>query len=101
MDDRRADDAPRFRDKLRGYYGEFPRDPIVISLPKGSYVPVFEEDKAILMPPLANNPESTISRDRCNGAGWYSQSVFRLSSLRASRGLCGSTLVQNRPPALF
>jgi Tol biopolymer transport system component len=34
-------DARRLRDKLREYY-EGRSDPIVISLPKGSYVPVFE-----------------------------------------------------------
>ena len=34
-------DARRLRDKLREYY-ETRSDPIVISLPKGSYVPVFE-----------------------------------------------------------
>lgn len=34
-------DARRLRDKLREYY-EDRSDPVVISLPKGSYVPVFE-----------------------------------------------------------
>lgn len=34
-------DARRLRDKLREYY-EGRTDPVVISLPKGSYVPVFE-----------------------------------------------------------
>src|SRR4029079_6647224 len=34
-------DARRLRDKLREYY-ERKSDPIIISLPKGSYVPVFE-----------------------------------------------------------
>ena len=37
-------DARRLRDKLREYYAECPQDPILISLPKGSYVPVFEEN---------------------------------------------------------
>ena len=40
-------DARRLRDKLREYY-ERRSDPIVISLPKGSYVPVF----AANLPPL-------------------------------------------------
>lgn len=44
-------DARRLRDKLREYYAQFPQDPILISLPKGSYVPIFEENPAI--PPLA------------------------------------------------
>src|SRR4029453_16048740 len=34
-------DARRLRDKLREYY-EGRSDPVVISLPKGSYVPIFE-----------------------------------------------------------
>ena len=35
-------DARRLRDKLREYYANRPSDPVVISLPKGSYVPTFE-----------------------------------------------------------
>ena len=35
-------DARRLRDKLREYYASAPHDTIVISVPKGSYVPVFE-----------------------------------------------------------
>ena len=38
-------DARRLRDKLREYY-EGRSEPIVISLPKGSYVPVFEANSA-------------------------------------------------------
>ena len=38
-------DARRLRDKLREYY-EGRSDPIIISLPKGSYVPVFEDNSA-------------------------------------------------------
>src|SRR5262245_36380644 len=38
-------DARRLRDKLREYY-EGRADPVVISLPKGSYVPVFESNGA-------------------------------------------------------
>ena len=38
-------DARRLRDKLREYY-EGRSDPVVISLPKGSYVPVFEANSA-------------------------------------------------------
>jgi hypothetical protein len=37
-------DARRLRDKLREYYAEFPEDPILISLPRGSYVPVFKQN---------------------------------------------------------
>ena len=38
-------DARRLRDKLREYY-EGRSDPVVISLPKGSYVPVFDANAA-------------------------------------------------------
>ena len=38
-------DARRLRDKLREYY-DGRSDPVVISLPKGSYVPVFEANSA-------------------------------------------------------
>jgi Tol biopolymer transport system component len=46
--------ARRLRDKLREYYAEFPDDPIVISLPKGTYVPLFEQNRTIA-PPVATH----------------------------------------------
>ncbi len=49
-------DARRLRDKLREYY-EGRSDPVVISLPKGSYIPVFETNstlaEAAARPPVA------------------------------------------------
>src|SRR5262245_42127738 len=39
-------DARRLRDKLREYYSEFDHDTVIISLPKGAYVPVFEKNSA-------------------------------------------------------
>src|SRR6476646_496747 len=39
-------DARRLRDKLREYYAEFGHDPVIISLPKGTYVPLFEKNSA-------------------------------------------------------
>jgi len=39
-------DARRLRDKLREYYSEFGQEPVVVSLPKGAYVPVFEASAA-------------------------------------------------------
>jgi Tol biopolymer transport system component len=53
-------DARRLRDKLREYYVEFPRDPILISLPKGTYVPLFEENKAAIasVASLLTKPEA-------------------------------------------
>ena len=41
-------DARRLRDKLREYY-QGRSDPIIISLPKGSYAPVFEPNSASII----------------------------------------------------
>ena len=56
-------DARRLRDKLREYYASR-SDPIVISLPKGSYVPVFEGNPKfeIERPPPVAVPASPESR---------------------------------------
>jgi hypothetical protein len=43
-------DARRLRDKLREYYGEATRDPIIITLPKGRYTPAFERNPAVPVP---------------------------------------------------
>jgi Tol biopolymer transport system component len=43
-------DARRLRDKLREYYAEFPRDPIIITLPKGTYQPAFADNLAAQSP---------------------------------------------------
>src|SRR5262249_29618266 len=60
--DRAADpivrvDARRLRDKLREYYAEFPQDPILILLPKGGYVPVFQQNGAAAVPVATKSPE--------------------------------------------
>ena len=50
-------DARRLRDKLREYY-EGRSEPVVISLPKGSYVPQFEANSGLRqMPPLISRPQ--------------------------------------------
>lgn len=49
-------DARRLRDKLREYYSEFHRDAVIISLPKGTYVPLFEKNSAA--PSLVHFPLS-------------------------------------------
>jgi Tol biopolymer transport system component len=51
-------DARRLRDKLREFY-EGRSDPVVISLPKGSYVPVFERNSA--------SPTHTVRRTALTG----------------------------------
>jgi hypothetical protein len=72
-------DARRLRDKLREYYSESTCDPILITLPKGTYVPVFERNPAL--PPLVVRPfpksEDTTALDgvrptaRRRGARWW------------------------------
>jgi Tol biopolymer transport system component len=47
-------DARRLRDKLREYY-DGRSDPVVISLPKGSYVPAFEANAASTAPSAASS----------------------------------------------
>ena len=54
-------DARRLRDRLREYYAESPGDPVIISLPKGTYVPVFERGNtlsAVVNFPAASPPEA-------------------------------------------
>ena len=57
-------DARRLRDKLREYY-EGKSEPVVISLPKGSYVPLFEANSASPIalthaaPPVPSEPLQT------------------------------------------
>jgi hypothetical protein len=43
-------DARRLRDKLREYYAFAPHDPLIISVPKGSYAPIFQMNGAIAAP---------------------------------------------------
>src|SRR5262249_50929223 len=53
-------DARRLRDRLREYYAESVADPVIISLPKGRYVPVFEKGNtlaAVVEIPVASAPE--------------------------------------------
>jgi Tol biopolymer transport system component len=72
-------DARRLRDKLREYYVEFPQDPIQISLPKGSYVPAFEENGHILSRVSSSPPVPLVPK---------SQWLWRLLSVA---GLIGSS----------
>jgi Tol biopolymer transport system component len=51
-------DARRLRDKLREYYATAPSGGIVISVPKGSYLPVFEPH-AVTRGPLAAAPRAS------------------------------------------
>jgi Tol biopolymer transport system component len=65
-------DARRLRDKLREYYSDFPGDPVLITLPKGSYVPVFKRNPAF--PPLVVRPfpksDDTTALNPVRPAAW-------------------------------
>jgi Tol biopolymer transport system component len=49
-------DARRLRDKLREYYAGALSDPVIISLPKGSYRPLFELNPAVPAPLVPAHP---------------------------------------------
>src|SRR6185503_15955263 len=60
-------DARRLRDKLREYYADAAADPIVISLPKGSYVPAFALNADTIpargqSPAAAEDPPQVVSQ---------------------------------------
>ncbi|MEI9902455.1 MAG: hypothetical protein WDN31_22880 [Hyphomicrobium sp.] len=59
-------EASRLRDKLRAYYArDGALDPILIDVPKGSYVPLIEFRKAIpLGPPLADDAARDVETHR-------------------------------------
>ena len=62
-------DARRLRDKLREYYVGAPTDPVVISLPKGSYVPVFEQGNAARLV-VVPAPEVSVPARRPRMSAW-------------------------------
>jgi len=79
-------DARRLRDKLREYY-EGRSDPVVISLPKGSYVPIFEANAASLThvaPPAHPEPEQTQSLPKLTRAWIAVAAVAIIGALIAS-----------------
>jgi hypothetical protein len=60
-------DARRLRDKLREYYAGADDEPVIISLPKGSYVPTFERG-SVAMPLVLIAETKVLKNDlyRCN-----------------------------------
>ncbi len=84
-------DARRLRDKLREYYAESPHDPILISLPKGAYVPVFVENRIAAVP----HAPFPVSRDRVKIAGstrWIGATVAMSLVLLIGAVLTSSSL---------
>jgi Tol biopolymer transport system component len=69
-------DARRLRDKLREYYASSPHDDVLISVPKGSYTPVFDVNPAAAAPAVITAPlvapavTPVDSRQRSFGRVW-------------------------------
>ena len=82
-------DARRLRDKLREFY-EGRTDSVVISLPKGSYVPVFEEVSAAQAEPAAP-PVVDDRKER--------RSVVHLGRQAAVLGAVALVALVSRPPS--
>jgi Tol biopolymer transport system component len=81
-------DARRLRDKLREYYADS-SDPVVITLPKGSYVPVFERSTTshtdtvhppALTPPVVNRPAIRPTR----AGTWFAALALAATMLTAA-----------------
>jgi Tol biopolymer transport system component len=96
-------DARRLRDKLREYYVERPRDPIVVALPKGAYMPTFQWNEAAAMPkavpvvpaptarPLVSFPSRAVIftviaclAGIATAAAWYITSQIKPQELRVA-----------------
>ena len=73
-------DARRLRDKLREFY-EGRSDPVVISLPKGRYVPLFEENSAT---PSAQSGCSDRPARAASGHEFHAQRDCRSALSRSS-----------------
>ena len=77
-------DARRLRDKLREYY-QGRSDPIIISLPKGSYAPVFEPNSASIIEiesPAA--PTELPERRPFRGAKWVAGAFALIAAVVAA-----------------
>jgi hypothetical protein len=97
-------DARRLRDKLRENYASAPREPVVISVPKGSYMPVFETSQngmpsidTAVQPPVGTR--SGLRHVAPSLRGWIAIAAFVLLGV----GTVGVVIVRNgrsEPPAL-
>jgi Tol biopolymer transport system component len=90
-------DARRLRDKLREYYASAPHDPVVISVPKGSYAPAFE----------TNGHATPAAVDAIRPAPTFKSRVWSIRSAMALFGVCASLAlaigwrsVAAKPPSL-
>ena len=89
-------DARRLRDKLREYYAEFKRDPVIISLPKGSYVPVFEFNSAAPLPFVLTRAEKKDSG--VEGENVHFARRWKWIAIALTAAAAATWLAFNRPP---
>ena len=75
-------DARRLRDKLREYYVAAPGDPVVISVPKGSYTPVFQRQQHRRRTGALRN-RGTDDRAQRRAGGLYEVAVVARGGRRA------------------
>jgi Tol biopolymer transport system component len=81
-------DARRLRDKLREYYASAAADPIVISIRKGSYTPVFEPNAAAVLPLEHQDPGSQPQRDGVEASRrWSPTSIVGAGSVLVVAGV--------------
>jgi Tol biopolymer transport system component len=90
-------DARRLRDKLREYYALAPRDAIVISVPKGSYAPVFETNGYVPGTVIDAIPPAATSRSRAWSFGAAIVVLGVCASLAIAIGWWRAT---SKPPPL-
>ena len=98
-------DARRLRDKLREYYSESTDDPILITLPKGSYVPVFERNPAsaplVVHPFPKQEPAAALEAVRpapLSRTGWWLAAAL-VCTVTLAVGVWGLLPRESRPPA--
>ena len=95
-------DARRLRDKLREYY-EGRSDPVMISLPKGSYVPVFEANSAspshAAPSVVPSEPQQTVSAEPQQTASVpnFSRGRIALSTLAVVVAVIVATIYWRAP----
>jgi Tol biopolymer transport system component len=86
-------DARRLRDKLREYYAEFPNEPVLITVPKGSYAPKFKWNASVA-PPDAARPSAAGTEARR-----YGQRLWFPALAVAAVGILGTVAVLWKTPS--
>jgi Tol biopolymer transport system component len=89
-------EARRLRDKLREYYAGAAADPILITLPKGSYVPAFERNPATT-PLVVHQPERISVLPRVKPRQWLILSLAVVAAAVLTYGAIGYALRQQKP----